>query len=146
MPSLATKLGLQPGQTVRLIHAPDAAVEMLRAIAPEGIDITSLQPDDSPADLLFLWPKTLDGMAEYFMSLQHRITPDGAVWVIMPKKAYAARHGIDFTWEQMQTAALSSDLVDNKVAALNDEEYATRFVIRRERRTRQPSSRPQLDQ
>jgi hypothetical protein len=34
----------------------------------------------------------------------------------------------------MQAAALTTDLVDNKIVSLSDEEYATRFVIRRERR------------
>ena len=60
--------------------------------------------------------------------------PDGSLWVVTPKKAFAARHNIAFSWEEMQAAALSTDLVDNKIASISGEEYATRFVIRRERR------------
>jgi len=34
----------------------------------------------------------------------------------------------------MLAAALASDLVDNKIASFNPEEYATRLVIRRQAR------------
>ncbi len=34
----------------------------------------------------------------------------------------------------MQAAALTTDLVDNKIVSLTGEDYATRFVIRKERR------------
>ena len=52
----------------------------------------------------------------------------------MPKKKYARQRGIDFTWEELQAAGLQTDLVDNKIASLTEEEYGTRFVIRKERR------------
>ena len=34
----------------------------------------------------------------------------------------------------MQAAALTTDLVDNKNAAFSEQDYATRFVIRKDRR------------
>jgi 16S rRNA G1207 methylase RsmC len=85
-------------------------------------------------DILFFWPKDLSGLAERLADLQDQIDPDVAIWVVMPKKKYAGARGIDFTWEEMQAAGLSTDLVDNKVASINDVEYGTRFVIRKERR------------
>ncbi len=133
MASLATKLGLQPGQMVCLLDAPDAAVELLRAEAPAGVDIVRGEHDER-YDLLFFWPQTLDGLAERFAALQWRIMPDGALWVVIPKKAFARKRGIAFTWEEMQVAALTTDLVDNKIASFTEEDYATRFVIRKERR------------
>ena len=54
----------------------------------------------------------------------------------MPKKKYALRRGIDFSWEEMQAAGLQTDLVDNKVASITGEDYGTRFVIRKDRRGR----------
>jgi hypothetical protein len=39
--------------------------------------------------------------------------------------------GIDFSWEAMQAAGLETDLVDNKVASFSEEDYGTRFVIRK---------------
>jgi hypothetical protein len=136
MSSLATKLGLRPGQLVRLLEAPEEAVSLLSDIAPLGVEISVEEAEeDAPrSDLLFFWPYVLEGLVERFSMLQGRIVPDGAIWVVMPKKAVAARHGITFSWEQMQAAALATDLVDNKIASFSAEEYATRLVIRREQR------------
>jgi hypothetical protein len=71
---------------------------------------------------------------ERFATLQRQIISDGAIWVVTPKKAVAQRRGLTLTWEEMQAAALTTDLVDNKNASMTDEEYGTRFVIRKERR------------
>jgi hypothetical protein len=136
MSSLATKLGLHPGQLVRLLDAPEEAVQLLSDIAPSGVEIAVEEAEeDAPrSDLLFFWPHILEGLAERFSALQRRIVSDGAIWVVMPKRSVATRHGITFTWEQMQAAALATDLVDNKIASFSAEEYATRLVIRREAR------------
>ena len=69
-----------------------------------------------------------------FQDLQHRIVPTGAIWAVIPKKKYARKWGIDFTWEELQAAGLQTDLVDNKVASIDEETYGTRFVIRAEYR------------
>jgi hypothetical protein len=118
------------------MEAPAEAVQLLSDIAPLGVEIARDQSENDGArsDLLFFWPQSLEGLAERFSGLQRHIMPDGAIWVVMPKKAFAARHGIDFSWEQMQAAALATDLVDNKIASFSAEEYATRLVIRREAR------------
>jgi hypothetical protein len=133
MSSLADKLGLRPGQRYRLLEAPAEAVALLSKIAPAFVTISVEEPekDASRDDIVFFWPHALEGLAERFSSLQRRIVPDGAIWVVMPKKAFAARRGITFSWEQMQAAALATDLVDNKGASFSEEEYATRLVIRR---------------
>ncbi|MGO8948880.1 MAG: hypothetical protein ACLQUY_14760 [Ktedonobacterales bacterium] len=135
MTSLATKLGLRPGQSVRLLEAHEAAIHMFSLIAPAGVDL-SFEEEDSPrCELIFFWPRSLDGLVERFAALQWRILPDGAIWVVMPKKAFAENSGTTLGWEAMQAAALATDLVDNKVASISEQEYATRFVIRRERRS-----------
>lgn len=137
MSSLATKLGLRTGQLVRLLEAPEEAIRLLAGVAPPGVEIGVEEEagEDAPhSDLLFFWPHVLEGLVERFSTLQKLIVPDGAIWVVMPIKSVAARRGITFSWEQMQAAALATDLVDNKIASFNAEEYATRLVIRREAR------------
>lgn len=137
MSDFARKLGLAPGRTVCLLDAPDDAVTIVRAACPPGVSLTlALEPlsDAARYDIMLYWPRTLDGMTERLSRLQGRITPDGALWVVMPKKAHARARGIAFTWEEMQAAALRTDLVDNKIAAFSETDYATRFVIRKERR------------
>jgi hypothetical protein len=136
MSTLATKLGLRPGQLVCLLEAPVEAVQLLSDIAPPGVEISIDEaPEDAPRfDLLFFWPHELAGLAERFSTLVKTIVPDGAIWVVMPKRSVAARRGISFSWEHMQAAALATDLVDNKIASFSAEGYATRLVIRREAR------------
>jgi len=53
---------------------------------------------------------------------------------VIPKKPFAQTRGIDFSGSDVQEAALQTGLEDNKVATLSVEEYATRFVIRKDRR------------
>lgn len=145
MADLAQKLRLVPGCTVLLLDAPEASTAILRAAAPPGVTLVDAVADDVEADetrydLLFCWPQALEGLAERFAALQWRIVPNGAIWVMMLKKPVARRRGITFFWEEMQAAALQTDLVDNKNAAFSDDEYGTRFVIRRERRSQYADS------
>jgi hypothetical protein len=130
---LARKLGLKPEQTIYLVEAPAASRALLTAACPAGVTLAEA-PTDGSFDAVFFWPTTLDGLTECFDQLAHVISTEGAVWVVMPNKRHAARRGIRFSWEQMQAAGLRTDLVDNKIVSLSPEEYATRFVIRKDRR------------
>ena len=133
MPDLARKLGIHPGQTICLLDAPEASAALLRDACPPGVTITGALGGER-YDQIFFWPVSSQGLAERFAALQRAIVPAGALWVVVPSKRTAPRRGIAFTWEVMQVAALTTDLVDNKIASLSGEEYATRFVIRKERR------------
>jgi hypothetical protein len=81
-----------------------------------------------------LWPGESDDLYQVFQELQVAIPASGAIWVVIPRKGVARRWGLDITFERVQAEALRTDLVDNKVASVSPEEYAVRFVIRRERR------------
>lgn len=136
---LARKLGIAPGCSIWLLDAPAPSAALLRNVCPPGatlIEGAEFGPDDSHEryDLIFLWPQRIEGLAEQFAALQWRIVPDGAIWVMLLKKASARKRGVSLTWEETQAAALQTDLVDNKVAAFSDEEYGTRLVLRRDRR------------
>jgi hypothetical protein len=144
MASLATKLQLLPGTKVLLLDASGPALELLAQAAPAGVAFDTIHRVDMRYEVIFFWPRSLEGLAERFDALQRDIEPDGALWVVIPRRAAARKRGITFTWNEMQAAALSTDLVDNKIASLDQEEYATRFVIRRERRHMylDPGARP----
>jgi hypothetical protein len=133
MATLAQKLGIRPGHTLCLLDAPPGAMDLLRREAPTGVTFATAVGAER-FDLILFWPAALDGLAERFARLQHAIHPDGAIWAVIPKKAFAAQRGVAFTWEEMQAAALTTDLVDNKGAAFSEQDYATRFVIRKDRR------------
>ncbi|HEY7341481.1 MAG TPA: hypothetical protein VH591_11405 [Ktedonobacterales bacterium] len=142
--NLTRKLGIVPGGSILLLDAPAPSAALLRDACPPGVTVTDADDGETRFDLIFLWLQAADGLAERFAALQWRIMPDGAIWVMLLKKPVARQRGVTLTWETMQTAALQTDLVDNKGASFSDEEYGTRFVIRRERRpayATQPSNR-----
>jgi hypothetical protein len=120
---------------VALLEPPAEAAKAIRACAPRGVR-WKRSLGSSPLDLIFFWPKTAVGLRREFARLQACLVPDGAVWAVMPKKAFAAERDVALTWEEMQAAGLRGDLVDNKVATITATHYGTRFVIRKERRTR----------
>ena len=140
MSDLTRKLGIVPGQTLCLLNVLPATETLIRDVCPPGVDITVATvgtvagSETDRYDQVFFGPTTLAGLPERFAALQRVIAPAGAIWTVMPNKRAAARRGILFAWEEVQAAALTTDLVDNKIVSLSSEEYATRFVIRKERR------------
>ncbi len=135
--NLARKFGIVPGCSLLLIDAPAPSAALLREACPPGVLLAEAEiatQNDERHDLIFLWPQSAADLAARFAALQWRIVPDGAIWVLLLKQPIARRRGVTLTWDAMQTAALQTDLVDNKVATFSTEEYGTRFVIRRERR------------
>jgi hypothetical protein len=135
MATVAHKLGIEPGHAILLLDPTPATAELLRAECP----LAEFFPEHRPGkryEAAFFWPATLDGLTARFATLQRRIIPSGAIWAVIPKRPVAKRLGLALTWEEMQAAGLRTDLVDNKIVSLSAEEYATRFVIRKDRRSR----------
>jgi hypothetical protein len=135
MSSLAQKLGIKPGFRIRLIDAPVEAAQQIRDACPPGVEILA-EATEIRCELIFVWPTRRAGLEAAFRRLQSQITPNGAVWVVIPKKQFANPRGIDFSWEDLQAAGLQADLVDNKVATISSEDYGTRFVIRKDLRSK----------
>jgi hypothetical protein len=133
MSDLAHKLGLKEGLQVCLLEAPPEAEAAMRSAAPPGVQFSS-RLEEGCYDMILFWPQKLEGLAELFSALQGQIVPTGAVWAVMPKKKFAPARGVTFTWEELQAAGLQTDLVDNKIASITEQDYGTRFVIRKERR------------
>jgi hypothetical protein len=132
---LAKKLGIQPGYNVCLLSPPAGTADLLRDACPFDVTFDE-RLGEKRYQVILIWPSRLEGMVEELAALQFKIMPDGAIWVVIPKKKFAPKRGVTFTWEEMQAAGLQTDLVDNKVATVSEEDYGTRFVIRKERRRR----------
>ena len=60
------------------------------------------------------------------------VDAEAALWVAWPRKA--GGHASDVTEQALRDTFLPVDLVDNKVAAIDDDWSGLRFVWRRERR------------
>ncbi|HEY1434250.1 MAG TPA: hypothetical protein VGG65_02685 [Thermoanaerobaculia bacterium] len=75
-------------------------------------------------------------LAAFFKGLEALLEPAGSLWVVMPKKPFAAPLGFPYLWLDVQKAGLAAGLVDNKVAAFSPRLTSLRFVIPLARRRR----------
>jgi hypothetical protein len=114
--TLADKLGVKPGQRVRLVGGAD----------PELVGSGS-RVDDGEADVVFLYAGAAGDLTQ-IGRLQDEIARDGAIWVIRPK-------GRDDLTEAMVIAAgRGAGLHDVKIARISAVDTAMKFVIPVERR------------
>ena len=110
--------------------------ERIREALGEAFPIHRSLPGEGSAATLLLELKPGDlHRPGYFADLQRRLRPNGRLWIVLPKKAHAEATDFPHTWDEVQRAALKTDLVDNKIAAFSDELTAVRFVIRLSRRS-----------
>jgi hypothetical protein len=131
---LRRKLGLAPGQRIGWLQVPLRLKRLLRRACPPGV--RSAGNLKGKFDIVFYMPRSHAELAGRWRQLERCLQPDGAVWAITPRKPILAARNWDFTWEDVQRSALQTTLVDNKNSALTEDEYATRFVIRRRHRTK----------
>jgi len=109
--TLADKLGVKPGQRVRLIgHADPELVGAGVAADGDGADVVFL-PLDVPADL------------ERIAELRAQIAPDGAIWVIRPKGRD------DLTESMVLGAGREAGMYDVKTARISATHTGLKFVI-----------------
>ena len=74
---LARKLGITPGCSICLLDAPAPSAALLREACPPGVALTEDESGDHQErqvrqvryDLIFLWPRHLDGLTAQFAAL-----------------------------------------------------------------------------
>jgi hypothetical protein len=115
--SLADKLGVKPGQRVRLVGQVD------EQLAGEGAPAD----DDSPADVVFV---AVDQPAdlELIGAQEEYLARDGAIWAIRPKGRD------DLTEAMIMNAGISAGLIAVKTARISPTLTGEKFVIPKDRR------------
>ena len=130
---LLSKLGIKPEDKVCLIRPNENVVSQIRESGKEIFVITDRVEEN--CDVILYWIDSAEDIRGKMLEAQDKIKPDGRIWVIAPKREVAQKRNLAFDWKQMQREILKKHLVDNKVAAINEEEYGTQFVIRKEYRS-----------
>ena len=126
--SLAQKLGIRPGDTVAPIAAPNNYKTLLGPL-PDGAEIVARAPNDG-ATIVHLFVTTMAELETQLPRARQAIAIDGAVWVSWYKKA--AKIKTDVTENTIRDLALATtDLVDVKVAAVDEKWSGLKFVIRK---------------
>jgi hypothetical protein len=78
--SLADKLLLKPGRTVRIIDAPPGYLDLLGRL-PEGVRLAEC----GPTDVIQVFTTTKAGSEAHFAALKADLKPGGLLWVCYPK-------------------------------------------------------------
>lgn len=128
--AVTDKLGLKPGQAVRVVgKGAPALLARVRAKVERGLIRTG------PADVILYWPKTAEEIVPTLTTLRSAIMPNGGIWVITAKKNCTSASGMGYlNQDRLIPMGAAAGLVDNKICSLSDCESAMRFVIRRKER------------
>ena len=132
---LPDKLGYKPGMTIVFIALPEDLAGLVDSV--EFAKVSRRQDWARP-----LGPTRFDAIHAFTDSraeliaglprLRRAIHPDGMIWVSWPKKS--SHVPTDVTEDVVRAEALKLDLVDVKVAAVDNTWAGLKLVIRRERR------------
>jgi hypothetical protein len=124
---LAKKLGIKPGSSLALDEAPAGwAVPNL----PEGVVTVA---DGEPADVIVAFFREPAELPDRLPGLARRIFPGGGLWLAWPRRA--GGHDSDITENGLRDLALPLGIVDNKVAAIDEDWSGLRVVWRVEHRS-----------
>ncbi|MDQ1741100.1 MAG: hypothetical protein QOE53_2752 [Pseudonocardiales bacterium] len=126
----AKKLGLKPGYRVRIAQPPDGWT------LDQPADLLTAE-EGEPADVIVSFFRSAAELPARLPALAAAIFPQGALWVAWPRRA--AGHHSDITENLLREEALPLGIVDVKVAALDDDWSALRFVWRVENRPGSPA-------
>ena len=128
---LVKKLGFKPGQIALLIGVPASVPEI--ADYPDfgwrlAIETLDSIPGDVPAfDVVHFFTKERAALVAALPFLGGIIKPAGMIWVSWPKRA--SKVPTDVTEDVIRELALSMDLVDVKVCAVDPVWSGLKLVI-----------------
>ena len=133
---LPAKLGLKDGMTAAFIALPAELDDLTDAVDFAQVDRLADWSEISGAalkyDAVHAFTRQRIEIEDRLAGIQAAIKRDGMVWVSWPKKA--SKVPTDVTEGVIRTEALKLDLVDVKVAAVNEIWSGLKLVIRKDLR------------
>ena len=133
---LSAKLGMKDGMTAAFVALPEPLEPLAAAVAFATVDRapgwSGLAAARRKYDFVHAFTRERAEISGNLARLQDALKPDGTIWVSWPKKA--AKVATDVTENVVRDEALKLDLVDVKVAAIDDVWSGLKLVIRKERR------------
>jgi hypothetical protein len=120
---LPRKLGIREGSRVLLVSPPPG---FTLGPLPPGAEL--LRRAAGTLDVVVLFATRRSELERRFAALARSLDPAGRLWVAWPKKA--AKVETDLTFDVVQEAGLSTGLVDNKSASLDQVFQGLQFVYR----------------
>ncbi len=132
---LADKLGYRPGASIAFVALPEHLSELTGSadfgkVARRQDWTRPLGP--VPFDIIHAFTRSRAELVAGLPRLRRALNPDGMIWVSWPKQA--SKVPTDVTEDVVRAAALKLDLVDVKVAAIDNVWSGLKLVIRVDRR------------
>lgn len=124
---LVVKLGIKPGQRLRIINEPIGFCELLIGL-PGDVELIAGDPES--ADVIVFFTTSAAEVKRVVPDLKKWLNPGGGLWVAWPKKTSGVE--TDVTFEVVQPTGLKAGLVDNKVCAIDATWTGLRFVYRKQ--------------
>ena len=121
---LFQKIGIKQGMKFAAIDAPTWITEELKKqlLLP---DVNILSGPDY--NLIWIFDNTINGMESKLKNAKNRIVKNGIIWVSWYKKA--SKKHTELNEDLIRDTALALDLVDVKVASVDDDWSALKLFI-----------------
>ena len=127
---LPTKLGIEEGHRVWISGGPPDLLP--------GVPV--MRRATAPIDVVVVFVTTVAAYRKAIDRVHQVLAPDGGFWVAWPKRSSGV--ATELTEDVIRGIAVGeTDLVDNKVCAIDDVWSGLRLVVRKERRTTWPVGR-----
>ncbi len=120
---LPKKLGIKENHRLTLVGAP-AGFERTLGKLPPGVRIVK----KGGFDVAVAFCTRVSQLEKNLVSLKARMDPAGGLWIAWPKKASGVT--TDVTEGVVREQGLATQLVDNKICAVDDTWSGLRFVVR----------------
>ncbi len=130
---LAKKLGVKPGHRVSLRHAPAGwhipALPPTATVTRRSVRKSDAAPADEGADVTIAFCRSRRQLERDLTGLTAALPASGSLWIAWPRRA--AGHSSDITENGLRELLLPLGVVDVKVAALDHDWSALKFVWRK---------------
>ncbi len=123
---LLKKIGIKKGQKVLFLNPP-ANYRQLLGNLPEGVEV--VKDNIGKADFIHCFVSSRQELEKAVMHLKPQLDRSGCLWVSWPKGT--ARIQTDINRDTIRNFVLTTGLVDIKVASVDDNWSALKFVYRK---------------
>lgn len=124
--TLVQKLGIKAGWRLLVLNPPPGYQAMLTGLPEDCVFVTA--EDAPPVEFVHFFSRRRTDVEQTLQTLRQRIVPHGMIWVSWPKKSSGVRTDLDENI--IRDIALASQLVDVKVAAVDQVWSGLKLVIR----------------
>ncbi len=122
---LQDKLGIKPGQTITLINYPSGYEKTLGKL-PASVIIGPLE--EGKYDFIHYFTHDKQELQSMFPMLKKHLKPTGMLWISWPK--LSSKIVSNLNENDVRSIGLYNDLVDVKVAAIDEIWSGLKFVYR----------------